>query len=146
MNGVGVWHMSFAAKRNEMTNYFVARNALIFTHYSPLCGFCHFVVELIARCGKRFWFGHLPAMNAYLLALDDYAAGYEGITAIGADVKYAETKRSIEKEPSVAVLFRLALRMMSVIKKYPVTRDNYRKFREEKLHDDRFWKHYLGMA
>ena len=145
MNGIAVWHMSFAEKRNEMTNYFVARNSLIFSHYSLSCGFCHFVVELIARCGKRFWFGHLPALNAYLLALDDYATGYEGITAIGADEKYAEIKRAIEEESSVAVLFRLAVRMMSVIKNYSVTRDNYRRFREEKLQDERFWKHYLGI-
>ena len=145
MNGIGVWHMSFAEKRNEVTNYFVARNSLIFSHYSLSCGFCHFVVELIARCGKRFLFGRLPAMNAYLLALDDYATGYEGITAVGADEKYAETKRSIKKETSVTVLFRLAVRMMSVIKNYPVTRDNYRGFREEKLQDERFWKHYLGI-
>ena len=145
MNGIGVWHMSFAEKMNHMTNYFVSRNSLIFSHYSSSCGFCHFVVEIVARCIKRGFVGHLQGLQTYLLALRDYATGYEGITAIGADERYAAVKREVAADASVSILWRLAKHMASAIKNYPKNRDRYRAFRDEKLRDARFWKAYLGI-
>lgn len=145
LNGVGVWHLAFAGKRTHIVNYFLDRNALIFAHLSPSFGFCHFVAEILARCIKRGFVGHLRGLHTYLLALRDYATGYEGITAIGADERYAKIKREIEKNPSVSVLFQLAAQMAAVLKDYPKMRDRYRAFREENLRDARFWKAYLGI-
>lgn len=144
LNGVGVWHAAFAGKTTPITYYFHSRNALILEHYahdSWAMFALHVVLRACRRCGRQT----LTYLAAYDAALRDYATGYEGITAIGADARYAQVQRDIAAHATPAILWHLAQHMASVIRHYPETRDRYRAFRDERLRDARFWNTYLGI-
>ena len=145
LNGIGVWHLSFESKLSPVVKYYSDRNMLIINNFAQGCGFLTFAIAVCGRFVKRllqFNFRGLLCLNT---ALVDYNQGMSGITSIPADEKMAEIVRKVNGFCGIGIFFTLLLTMVKTIASYPNTAREYRKFREDKLKDNRFWKQYLGI-
>lgn len=143
MNGIAVWHQSFAAKENPVVDYYNDRNMLIISHFAQNCNRFTFMGTLLGRLARHILRRNIPGIKMYEKALRDYAAGFEGITAIGADQKMQEI-RTYHNSKNILAAFFTSLKLgIREFFSYGRRREQYREFRQQKLQDAQFWKHYL---
>lgn len=143
MNGIAVWHQSFAAKQNPVVDYYNDRNMLIISHYADNCNRFTFMGTLLGRLARHILRKSIPSIKMYEKAIRDYASGFEGITAIGADKKMQEVQAYHNPKGTLAAFFtslKLGLREFCC---YGKRRKQYRDFRFHYLKDRHFWKEYL---
>lgn len=145
MNGVGVWHETFEKKVNPAINYFNDRNMLILNHFAAGCGRWTFLLAVMGRLFRRLYHRDGIGVRNFEIALRDHGAGFEGITRIGADEKFAEI-RSYVYDKKIMVSFFNTLRMgICQFMRYGTIHKKYLIFRKEKLADQTFWRHYLRL-
>ena len=147
LNGMGVWHEAFGKKQSAIIDYFTDRNTLIISHYTPGSGRWTFLLLLFGRLIRRCLQGEAVGIRGFHLALQDYAKGFEGITAIGADEKFASVRTELDHgDENVFWAFFASLgRMAQQILMYDRMHEVYLRFREEKLTTPVFWRQYLGL-
>ena len=145
MNGVGVWHETFANKYNPVIRYFSDRNMLLINHFADGCGRFTFLLGTIARIGMRIIKGDFNGLRMMELALTDLNSGLEGITLLKSDEKF----ESLKKYPLNKNIF---TSILSIIKlainhfyNYDELEIEYKRFRNEKLSNQIFWRHYLDI-
>lgn len=92
MNGIGVWHQSFANKQNHIVEYFNDRNMMILEHFAEGCNRFTFFVLIMSRFARHIVKRHAESIRMYEKVLQDYALGFEHITSIGADEKLKEVQ------------------------------------------------------
>lgn len=145
LNGLGVWHESFARKVNPAVNYFSDRNMLIVNQYAEGGSRWYFAVLLLARLTRRILERKLIGIQLYEKALKDYADGLFKITEKGSD----EILTHIQNYRTEKGLFRILFNILAVgIKEflyYNKTHKDYINFRDEKLSDAIFWSKFLKL-
>ena len=148
MNGIGVWHQSFAAKISPVVNYYSDRNMLIINNYVKNCGFFTFCMAVFGRFVKRLLQGNLIGLYYLELALRDYDSGLTGITSRPADKKMQEINDLINHFNYSAdrrILLTLPIQILRVILHYDQSHKDYLTFREEQLSNAHFWRHFLHL-
>lgn len=148
MNGVGVWHQSFALKISPVVNYYSDRNMLIINNYAEGCGFFTFCMAVCGRFVKRILEGNLIGLYCLELALIDYDSGLTGITSLPADKKMQEINDLINhfnRSANRHVLLSLPVQILRVILNYHQSHKDYLTFRQEQLSDDYFWRDFLHL-
>lgn len=145
MNGIGVWHMAFAAKANALVAYYTERNMFILSHYLPACGRGTLVAAVMGRLIKHAWHVRCRTFYGFYLALRDHNATFSEITAVGADEKMRQVQAALQEGRNTFSLWRLAKEIVKALWQYDDIHQRYLAFRREKLRDSRFWKAYLGL-
>lgn len=148
MNGIGVWHQSFASKISPVVNYYSDRNMLIINNYAEGCGFFTFCMAVCGRFVKRLLEGNLIGLYCLKLALKDYDSGLTGITSLPADKKMQEINGLIDHFNHSAnrrILLSLPVQILRVILHYNQSHKDYLTFRQEQLSNAYFWKHFLHL-
>lgn len=146
LNGVGVWHASFASKVSPVVNYYSDRNMLIMNNYARDCNFLSFFVAVCGRFVKRCLQGNNLSLQMLAKALRDYNSGLQGITSIRADEKMKEViQYSKEKRNIISIILEIISLSLQSFVQYDKIRKSYLQFKKEKLKDSHFWKTYLGI-
>lgn len=143
MNGIAVWHQAFAAKMNDVVNYYSDRNMLIINNYAKGCHWGTFAVAVMGRYVKRLLQGRLHALKMLNKALQDYNSGLAGITAVGADDKMKEIQACAKSPVSVFIVLKAFCTALNTICCYPSSHRRYQAFRKEQLAKANFWKKFL---
>ncbi len=145
MNGVGVWHETFEKKANPAINYFNDRNMLILNHFAMGCSRWTFFLAAMGRLFRRVYHRDGLGVRNFEIALRDHGAGFEEITRMGADEKFAEV-RGYGYDKNIACSFLNTLQMVICqFVKYEAIHKRYLDFRKERLTDQTFWRHYLRL-
>ncbi|WP_444498834.1 hypothetical protein [Veillonella seminalis] len=146
LNGIGVWHASFASKISPVVNYYSDRNMLIINNYAENCGFTTFLIAVCGRFVKRSLQGSSINLQMLAKAYQDYGSSFEGITAKRADEKMQEIiEYSKEKHNVLSLLAKNIYLILKLLIRYSKTRKAYISFRETNLRESTFWKKYLGI-
>lgn len=145
MNGIGVWHEAFANKMSPVVNYYSDRNMLILNEYADDCGRGTVLFSMIARLGRRILRGDVQGVRIFELAVKDYASGFHGITAIGADEKMEQVKQYKGRENLWASVFITAFWILKIAVNYSNLHKQYIDFRNNQLQTQDFWKEYLKL-
>lgn len=145
MNGIGVWHQSFAAKVSPVVNYYSDRNMLIINNFAQGCGFFTFIIAVIGRIVKRLCQRNLMGLHMLCLALQDYSTGLTGITKIGSDVKMQQIQAYARQKVSVLSFFQVMFAAAKSIFLYYNSHDNYITFKNAQLKESYFWKKFLEL-
>ena len=143
MNGIGVWHQAFAAKKNRVVDYFNDRNMLILGHYADDCGPFTFLATLVCRLGRHILRGNGEGIRMYEKAVADYASGFEGITSMGADDKLKEVQAYQNGTWIPVSILRSLARGIREFFLYGKRHKEYLQFQREKLQNQAFWNGYL---
>lgn len=145
MNGVGVWHETFEKKANPAINYFNDRNMLILNHFAKGCGRWTFLLAVMGRLFRRVYHRDGIGVRNFEIALREHGAGFEGITQIGADEKFAEVRNyGYDKNIVCSILNTLQMGICQFMQ-YGSIHKRYLAFRDEQLTDQTFWRHYLRL-
>lgn len=143
MNGIGVWHQSFANKQNHIVEYFNDRNMMILEHFAEGCNRFTFFVLIMSRFARHIVKRHAESIRMYEKVLQDYALGFEHITSIGADEKLKEVQSYDNKKwLPFSILCSLGKGVMEVIL-YSKRHKQYRDFQKNQLKTQKFWRKYL---
>lgn len=145
MNGIGVWHEAFAKKMSPVVNYYSDRNMLILNEYADGCGYGTLLFSMIARLGRRILRGDAQGIRIFELAVKDYASGFQGITAIGADEKMEQVKQYKGRDNLLASVCITLAQILKIAMHYPKLHKKYVAFRDKQLQTQDFWKEYLRL-
>ena len=147
LNGMGVWHEAFGKKQSAITDYFTDRNTIIVHHYTAGCGRWTFLLLLFGCLARRCLQGNLVGLQGFSLSLRDYAAGFEGITSVGADEKFASVREELGQgaQNAVGLISSSLGQMVRQFLAYPRMHEAYLRFRKEQLAGPQFWRRYLGL-
>ena len=146
MNGIGVWHENFFKKKwTVVTEYFDHRNMLLVHHF--FAGYNKLIFKIItlrrmASKIKRFEFYGLRALD---LALQDLNQGLYKLTSIGSDEKFEMIKNYSFDKNIISTIISILQSLNEHCKKYDELDKDYKKFRNEKLKDQKFWREFLGL-
>ncbi len=143
MNGIGVWHQSFASKMSPIIYYYSDRNMLIINHYAAGCGLLTFTVSVFGRIVKRMLQGNQTGLYALCLAIQDYHGGFERITEIPSDEKMKILMGKLKNPASSFMIGRLVKAALAAVVNYPSVHRKYIAFREKRLCDSDFWKSFM---
>lgn len=143
MNGIGVWHQSFASKMSPVIYYYSDRNMLIINHYAAGCGFLTFTIAVFGRIAKRILQGNLTGLYALYLAIQDYHGGFEKITEIPSDKKMKILIEKLKKPAPGFIIGRLIKAALLSVLNYPSIHRKYISFRKNQLCDSDFWKSFM---
>ena len=146
MNGVGVWHETFANKDSFTTKFLNDRNMLIIQHLTKGYGKFEFVFTLIGRIGRRILKLDFDALRRFEFVLRDLENDFEGITEIPADEKFAQIKSYSSDKNIFAAIFSVTRLAFNHISNYDEHDRRLKNFIEEKLSDQKFWLEYLGIS
>ena len=143
MNGVGVWHEVFVNKLSPAIQYFGDRNMLLLNHLMNGCGRFTFMLGCVARIVRWIKESSPEGLRMLEPALRDLSGGFEGITALPSDEKFAQIRAyPLDKNIFSAIVSTLWLGL-----KYFFSYDEHdakvKKFVNEKLSDQRFWRDFL---
>ena len=145
MNGIGVWHETFAKKFNASVAYFNDRNMFLINHFADGCGRLTFFTALICRIAKRILTLKFKNIRMLELALKDLNEGLTGITSIASDKKFESLKNyPLDKNIILSILSIIESGIKHCFK-YNELDKEYKNFRSEKLSDQKFWRNYLGI-
>lgn len=146
MNGVGVWHENFFKKKwTVLTQYFDHRNMLLVHHFFDGYDksiFKMIVLRRIAGRIKRFEFSGLRALD---LALQDLNQGLYKLTSIGSDKKFEMIKDYSFDKNIISTVISILKSLQEHYVRYDELDKEYKKFRDEKLLDQKFWQTFLGL-
>ena len=150
MNGIGIWHESFEKKlTNLVMSYFDDRNMMLMTHFAAGCGRMDFLKMCISRMVKRIRLKDGDGMRILELALKDLNAGLYKISSIKSDEKFAELRKYPFKKPEGHSIYRVipSTIIFSLIHflRFGHYTEECRRFREEKLRDQKFWREFLRL-
>lgn len=145
LNGIGVWHESFASKVSPVINYYSDRNMLIMNNYANDCNGISLCVAVLGRIVKRLFSGNLVGLRMLGKALKDYCLGFEEITRVGADKKMQELILFSKGKMGIQDWGRLIFYSFYSLIFNSKIKNDYIRFKQEKLMDDKFWKRYLGI-
>ena len=146
LNGIGVWHASFASKISPVVNYYSDRNMLIINNYAEDCNYITFMIAVCGRFVKRILQGNSISLQMLAKALEDYNSGFEGITRKPADDKMQEIiEYSKENKKIISLFVKNISLILRLLIGYAKIRKSYINFREENLKNSEFWKKYLGI-
>lgn len=145
MNGIGVWHQSFASKVSDVANYYADRNMLIINNYAEGCGFITLALAISGRILKKILKGNINGLYYINLALKDYNNGFQELTRRGADEKMAGLKKEFEMEKNHFLIPRLVLLSLKCLYNESRVHKDYLEFRDEELKTPAFWNRYLGL-
>lgn len=143
MNGIGVWHQSFASKMSPVIYYYSDRNMLIINHYAEGCGFLTFATAVFGRIVKRMLQGNRTGLYALYLAIQDYHGGFEKLTEIPSDEKMKILMEKLKKPAPAFIIGRLIKAALAAVVDYPSVHRKYIAFREKRLCDSGFWKSFM---
>lgn len=146
MNGIAVWHMTFAAKESPVVNYFSDRNMLILNALLPGGSRWRSAFVALARLGNRIRHRDPASIFLYERALHDYLRGLGAMTEVGSDALFDDI-RSWHSAHSLAGSIFASLALCGRIFLHDTAIcAGYRAFRAERLADDAFWRRFLGLA
>ena len=145
MNGVAVWHEAFVKKLNPIMRYFSDRGMLLINHFALGCGRLTFIAVVLLRIIKRFVKADFDSIRVLELALKDLNLGFEYMTSIRADDKFAELKSHPLNKNMFSVIFSIFNLTLQHFINYNELDKSYKNFRNEKLSDQKFWCDYLGI-
>ncbi|MFV0635889.1 glycosyltransferase [Mitsuokella sp. WILCCON 0060] len=144
MNGIAVWHQSFAKKQSNMVNYFSDRNSFIINNYAKNTGLLTLLVSIIGRGFKRIISGENGAFHSFYLAVRDYRRGFYYMTQVPLDKKMELIRQEIVKATSLqGDVMRLFKEFMCLIIDYQYKKNEYNDFRRIRLKTKDFWKQYM---
>lgn len=143
MNGISVWHQSFAAKVSPVVNYYSDRNMLIINNFAQGCNEVTFSVAVIGRVIKRLCQGNLVGLHMLYFALKDYNTGLTGITEVGSDDKMQQIQAYARALPSLCIIPKIIIYAIKTIFLYKKIHLDYVEFRRKKLNNNCFWKRFL---
>lgn len=146
MNGIAVWHQDFDAKQSPVQNYYAERNSPMMNNFARGCNFLTFAITILGRMVKRFLRHDRDIAKMLYLSLHDYNKGLYGITSVGADEGLRLVQEYAARKVSGFIFVKVFFYALYTVALYPKTHKIYLKFREQKLKDASFWKHYLGIA
>lgn len=146
MNGIGVWHVAFAAKENPVVNYFSDRNMLILNALLPGGNRWRSVFVALVRLSHRICQRDRRSIFFYERALRDYLRGMERMTDLGSDA-FFEDIRSWQSSHSLAASVFSSFALCGRIFVHDTEiRAGYRAFRRQHLRDASFWRNFLCLA
>ncbi len=143
MNGIAVWHEAFAKKMTSFICYFSDRNMFIMNQYASDCNGFTLFVAILGRVVKRLFQRNFDGIRFLNLAIDDFFGGYEYITAIPGDKKFASVRNYKDDRNILIVIFSIMKKAGYGMLNYRRLKRQYETFRSKKLSDSRFWKAYL---
>ena len=146
MNGVGVWHETFAGKDSFATKFLNDRNMLIIQHLTKGNGKIEFFVATVGRIGRRMLKLDFDALRRFEFVLLDLENDFEGITEIPADEKFAQIRNYSSDKNIFSAIFSVIRLAFNHISNYDEHDKKLKKFVEEKLSDQKFWLEYLGIS
>lgn len=144
MNGIGVWHQSFAAKQNPVVNYYSDRNMLMMNHFAKGCNGLTFCLAVLGRTVKRAIKGDGKGLMILGYALEDHYRGLSCLTACGSDEKMKEIQGKAQSNHSWKDIQRLLRYGAENLLQYEKVHDGYLTFRREKLQSTQFWRQFLA--
>ena len=145
LNGVAVWHEAFAKKLNPVMKFFSDRGMLLINHFAEGSGKFYFVVAVVLRILKRFIKFDLDSIRILEFALEDLNGGFEKITSIRADDKFSMLKSTPLNKNILSTIISILKLTFKHFNDYEKLDRDYKKFRDEKLSDQKFWLEYLDI-
>lgn len=145
MNGIGVWHQSFASKTSDVVNYYSDRNMFLINNFAEKCGWGTFIVAVLGRIAKRSIQFRLNSLKMLYLALQDYESSLYGITSIRADEKMKQVQQYAVAGNDVRMIIEVLVQAVKTVVAYPQIEQKNKKFRSEQLSKADFWKKYLQL-
>lgn len=146
LNGIGVWHKSFAEKKSRAVNYFWDRNGHIIHHYIADCNRLTFVISVVCRLLKRSLEGKKDDIAVMELALNDVLRGFTELTKMPADKYFAAVREFHFSAGGLACTWRVLKVTYKIAANYRKIHSDYIRFREDKLMDSKWWLDYLAKA
>ena len=110
------------------------------------CNFLTFAIMMSGKMVKRLIRCDKDVAKMFCFSLCDYNKGLFDITKIGSDEKMQMVKEYASKPVTSFIFVKMIFYTLYTIAMYPKTHKQYLEFREQKLKDSAFWKHFLGMA
>ena len=150
INGIGVWHESFEKKlTNLVMQYFDDRNMILVTHFANGCGRLDFLKMCIKRIITRIRLHDGDGIRVLELALKDLNSGLYKIVSVKSDEKFDELRKYPFKKTAGKNVYR-AIISSSLSALFHFLRFGHytkecRRFREEKLKTQSFWRQFLGL-
>ena len=145
MNGIAVWHQSFAKKQNDLVNYFSDRNSFILNHYAYGCNRWTLLVGILGRFYKRVKGNTKYPLQTFYLTLCDYEEGLYKLTNIAPDTQIKIIKCKMTEEKSIETIIRVCSFLLCIIFNYSSIDSKYNDFRKDNLFTNDFWKRYLRL-
>ena len=145
LNGVSVWHETFQSKLSPAIQYFGDRNMLLMIHLMKNVGRGEFLLAVAARIVRWLNEGSYEGVRMLEYALKDLSGGFEKITEIPADKKFAEVRAySLDKNLLASVFSTLTMGFKYFLD-YNAKDKKIKAFVKEKLQDQKFWRNYLQL-
>lgn len=143
MNGIGVWHMAFASKVNDVINYFSDRNMLIINAYADGCNRFTLFTAIVGRLIRRLVKGNFKGVRYLNLAVTDFRAGLDELTKKTSNEKFTEISSFSSNENIVMACTKIISIAVSSLFNYASIVRSYDEFRNKKLQGVYFWKAFL---
>lgn len=145
LNGISVWHETFQSKLSPAIQYFGDRNMLLMIHLMKNIGRGEFLLAVVARVGRWLKEGSYEGVRMLEYALKDLSGGFEKITEIPADKKFAEVRAYPLDKNILASIFSTLTTAFKYFLDYDAKDKKIKAFVKEKLQDQKFWKNYLNL-
>lgn len=144
MNGIGVWHQSFASKQSDFVNYLADRNMLIINQYARGCDRWSLLAAMLGRLAKRCLLGQKNALYIFYMSLNDFYRGFEYI--VDSEPKHIfDSLAGLQSKGRAKVLISTFALVLRCWLEYKPINERYHFFRKENLKNPAFWKKYLGL-
>ena len=137
--------MAFVKKMSPVMKYFSDRGMLLVNHFANDCGRVSFFMAVLLRILKRTLKFDFDSIRILEFALRDLNSGFEHITSIRADDKFAQLKAQSLNKNIFAAIFSIFNLTFCHCLHYNKFDKYYKDFRMEKLLDQKFWRHYLNI-
>lgn len=143
MNGVGVWHQSFATKMSPVVNYYSDRNMLIINQYAYGCNRLSLSISILGRLFKRIIKKDVAGIKLLNLAVHDMKSGFYNITKIPADEKLEQIKCYTDSRNLIKIVLNITGLAIKCFIHYNSINNDYKYFRNKELANACFWNKYL---
>ena len=142
MNGIGVWHQSFASKQSDFVNYLADRNMLIINQYAKGCNRWSLGIAMLGRLAKRSLLGQKNALYIFYMSLSDFYRGFEYIAK--SEPKHIfDSLAGLQNQGKAKILLSTLSLILRCLLEYKSINERYQFFRNESLKNPDFWKKYL---
>lgn len=144
MNGIGVWHQSFASKQSDFVNYLADRNMLIINQYARGCNRWSLMIAMLGRLAKRYVMGQKNSLFIFYMSLSDFYKGFEYIAS--SNTKHIlDSLAGLQEKGKAKILWSTLSLILRCLLEYKFINERYHMFRKEKLKNADFWKKYLSL-
>lgn len=143
MNGIGVWHQSFAAKVSPVVNYYSDRNMLIINQYAYGCSRWTLSFAILGRLFKRIIKKNYQGIKLLNLAIHEVISGFYGITRIPADKKMDFVKKYKDERNIIVIILNIIYLSGFCFFSFNNIKKKYQQFQTKELNDKCFWCRYL---